>query len=171
MGCLVPDTVIASVQEGSINLTGQVIWNFQRHAAEQAIRHLQGVISVSHSIALRSRGALPEQVKEQVQAALERSCTRVFLLPRPCRFAQGPAASLLRCRQRKLACRDHRARRHRRQSPSSPDGERVPEEWKIGDRRRALSASTFPCRPYRHRAFRPKHPSRASVARRSWPLS
>lgn len=70
----VPKTVTATVQHGSVNLSGQVTWNYQRNAAEAAVRQLMGIVSVSNSISINPQ-ATPEQVKEKVQAALERQAT------------------------------------------------------------------------------------------------
>jgi osmotically-inducible protein OsmY len=67
----VPKTVTASVQKGLVTLEGQVTWNFQRDAAERAIRYLAGVVTVRNSISIRP-GASAVQVKEKVQAALQR---------------------------------------------------------------------------------------------------
>lgn len=70
----VPKTVTATVQHGAVNLAGQVPWNYQRNAAEQAVRHLEGVVTVSNTITLAPQ-ADPDEVKEKVQAALQRQAT------------------------------------------------------------------------------------------------
>jgi len=70
----VPKSVTAKVQEGMVTLDGQVTWNYQRDAAERAIRYLKGVVSVFNSITLTPR-ASTAQVKEKVQAALHRQAT------------------------------------------------------------------------------------------------
>jgi osmotically-inducible protein OsmY len=67
----VPKTVAATVREGSVTLTGEVTWNYQRDAAEHAIRHLAGVVAVYNSITLKPQAAV-DQVKEKVEAALLR---------------------------------------------------------------------------------------------------
>ncbi len=67
----VPPTVTATVQSGSVTLAGQVPWNYQRDAAERAVRHLTGVVTVHDSITLAPQ-ASAAQVKEKVQAALLR---------------------------------------------------------------------------------------------------
>jgi osmotically-inducible protein OsmY len=67
----VPNTVTATVQQGSVNLAGKVTWNYQRSAAEQAVRHLMGVVSVSNAISVEPEVSAV-QVKEKVQAALQR---------------------------------------------------------------------------------------------------
>ena len=68
----VPQTVTATVQRGWVTLEGEVDWNFQLHAAERAIRDIQGVRGITNSIRLRAR-AQPEQVKAQIQKAFHRS--------------------------------------------------------------------------------------------------
>jgi osmotically-inducible protein OsmY len=50
----VPPEVQAVVSDGCITLDGTVSWMYQRVAAENAIRHLRGVKSVSNEITLRS---------------------------------------------------------------------------------------------------------------------
>jgi len=68
---LLPATVTAKVEDGWITLEGPVTWNYQRQGAERAVRHLTGVVGVFNSITIQPK-AVPSQVKEQVEAALER---------------------------------------------------------------------------------------------------
>jgi len=42
------------VREGCISLEGGVDWDYQRSAAESAVRHLKGVKSVSNAISIKS---------------------------------------------------------------------------------------------------------------------
>ena len=72
---LVPKTVIAKVQSGSVTLQGEVTWKYQRDAAERAVRYLTGVVAVHNAITLKPQ-ASPEQVKEKILAALARQATR-----------------------------------------------------------------------------------------------
>ena len=67
----VPKTITASVREGSVTLAGAVTWNYQRDAAERAIRFLAGVVAVYNAITLKPHAAVAE-VKEKVEAALLR---------------------------------------------------------------------------------------------------
>jgi VCBS repeat-containing protein len=67
----VPNTVTLTVNQGRITLQGQVEWNYQRDSAEQAVRHLAGVVSVYNTITIKSRVSVG-QVKEKVQIALKR---------------------------------------------------------------------------------------------------
>lgn len=70
----VPDTVMAKVQGGAVTLDGAVEWNFEREAAEQAVRFLTGVVSVSNAITLKPQVSAAK-VKEKVEAALLRQAT------------------------------------------------------------------------------------------------
>jgi osmotically-inducible protein OsmY len=66
-----PPTVTAKVQSGTVTLEGHVTANYQREAAEHAVRYLAGVVNVYNAITL-TQTASPTQVKEKVQAALQR---------------------------------------------------------------------------------------------------
>ncbi len=68
---LVPRSITARVDRGVVTLEGEVAWNFERHAAERAIRYLAGVVAVKDEIALKGHPAA-NQVKERIEAALRR---------------------------------------------------------------------------------------------------
>jgi osmotically-inducible protein OsmY len=70
----VPPAVTATVRQGAVKLEGEVAWNFQREAAERSVRHLPGVVAVKNSIRLKPQASVA-QVKEKVQAALQRQAT------------------------------------------------------------------------------------------------
>jgi osmotically-inducible protein OsmY len=70
----VPKTVTAKVEQGAITLEGQVEWNYERDAAERAVRYLAGVVSVCNAIVITPKLTVT-QVKESVQAALHRQAT------------------------------------------------------------------------------------------------
>jgi len=70
----VPKTVSARVSAGIVTLQGQVIWNYQRDAAERAVRYLTGVVSVYNAITMKPEVSAA-QVKEKVVAALQRQAT------------------------------------------------------------------------------------------------
>jgi osmotically-inducible protein OsmY len=72
---LTPSTVTAKVQNSAVSLEGQVKWNFERDAAEQAVRHLTGVVAVYNSITLKPETSA-SQVKEKIQSALQRQATK-----------------------------------------------------------------------------------------------
>jgi len=71
----VPNTITAKVQQGAVTLEGQVIWNYQRDAAERAVRYLTGVIAVYNNVSLKQPQVSESQVKEKVLAALQRQAT------------------------------------------------------------------------------------------------
>jgi len=66
-----PNSVMIKVQEGRVNLTGQVDWHFQRLAAEAEVRRLSGVVGVINSITIKPR-VQPADVKKKIEAALKR---------------------------------------------------------------------------------------------------
>lgn len=70
----VPSGITAKVQDGSVTLEGQANWNYEREAAERAVRYLSGVYDVYNSITLKPQTTVA-QVKEKVQAALQRQAT------------------------------------------------------------------------------------------------
>jgi osmotically-inducible protein OsmY len=69
-----PKSVNAKVQSGAVTLEGEVKWNFERDAAEKAVRYLTGVVSVYNSITLRPE-ASAALVKEKIESALQRQAT------------------------------------------------------------------------------------------------
>lgn len=68
---LTPKSVTAKVQNCAVTLEGQVTWNFERDAAERAVRYLTGVLAVYNTITLKPQ-ASTAQVKEKIQSALQR---------------------------------------------------------------------------------------------------
>lgn len=69
---LVPKGKVHVTSENSwIKLSGEVEWEFQRKAAEAAIRSLIGVRGVQNEIRLRPRVS-PNNIKVQIEAALQR---------------------------------------------------------------------------------------------------
>ena len=69
-----PSSITAKVQNGAVTLEGQVRWNYERDAAERAVRYLTGVVSVYNSITLKPETSAA-QVKEKIQSALQRQAT------------------------------------------------------------------------------------------------
>jgi osmotically-inducible protein OsmY len=67
----VPEVVAAKVQHGVVTLDGQVTWNFEREAAERAIRFLSGITGVQNDITIVPSVSASE-VKAKIEAALER---------------------------------------------------------------------------------------------------
>jgi osmotically-inducible protein OsmY len=68
---LVPKTVTAKITNGVVTLEGQVAWNYQREAAERAVRRLVGVTAVTNAMTLAAQTSAVE-VKERIQVALQR---------------------------------------------------------------------------------------------------
>jgi osmotically-inducible protein OsmY len=68
----VPDESLdVRVQDGWVTLSGEVAWQYQKAAAEHAVRPLVGVRGVISDITVKPR-ARASQVKEQIDAALRR---------------------------------------------------------------------------------------------------
>ena len=70
----VPKSVTAKVESSMVTLEGSVTWNYEREAAESSVRYLMGVVGVYNNIALKPQASVA-QVKEKVQAALQRQAT------------------------------------------------------------------------------------------------
>jgi osmotically-inducible protein OsmY len=68
----VPQAVTLTVRDGFVTLEGVVEWNYQRSAAESAIRHLKGVQNVSNDIRLSPTTSVG-QIKTLIEDALRRS--------------------------------------------------------------------------------------------------
>lgn len=69
---LIPKGMIHVASENNwIKLSGEVEWEFQRKAAEAAIRSLLGVRGVQNEIRLKHRIS-PSNIKVQIEAALQR---------------------------------------------------------------------------------------------------
>lgn len=64
--------ITVMVRKGWITLEGEVEWNYQRRAAEDAVRSLRGIHGVSNAITLKPRAAAAD-VKDKIEAALRRS--------------------------------------------------------------------------------------------------
>jgi osmotically-inducible protein OsmY len=70
---LVPDQRIkATVRKGWVELEGEVEWQFQRDAAERAVRYLPGVMGVSNLITVRPR-VTASDLKSKIENAFKRS--------------------------------------------------------------------------------------------------
>jgi len=66
------DRVKVKVENGGITLAGDVDWNFQSEAAEDACRRMQGVVSVLNQIAIKPQLSA-SNVHEKIMIALHRS--------------------------------------------------------------------------------------------------
>lgn len=66
------DKITARVDDGWVWLDGEVEWDYQRAAAERAVRYLTGVKWVSNNIKISKRPWVPE-VKSRIENALKRT--------------------------------------------------------------------------------------------------
>lgn len=66
------DSIKARVENGWVTLEGSVDWQFQRNAAERAVRYLTGVKAVSNLVQLKSH-VTPGDVAQRITAALKRT--------------------------------------------------------------------------------------------------
>jgi osmotically-inducible protein OsmY len=71
-GSLPYQRIQVRVQDGSITLTGEVDWAYQREDAEEAVRHLNGVVWVSDQIAIKPP-AEPVDIKAKIESAFRRN--------------------------------------------------------------------------------------------------
>jgi osmotically-inducible protein OsmY len=70
---LVPDDKIkVTVSKGWVTLEGQVEWQYEKDAAEQAVRYLTGVQGVINLISIKPR-ASPSEIKQKIEEAFKRN--------------------------------------------------------------------------------------------------
>lgn len=62
----------AKVEDGWVTLEGEVEWQFQRNAAERAVRYLTGVKGVTNLVTIKPH-ASPSDVAQRIKEALHRS--------------------------------------------------------------------------------------------------
>lgn len=67
-----PDAVKVKVEKGWIQLSGTVEWQYQRQAAEAAVRKLSGVVGVTNLIELKPRTSVYD-VRKAIENALKRN--------------------------------------------------------------------------------------------------
>jgi osmotically-inducible protein OsmY len=65
------DAVQVTIQKGWVTLTGQVSWQYQKKAAEDAVRKLSGVIGVINNISLKP-AVTTSDIKSKIEDALTR---------------------------------------------------------------------------------------------------
>jgi osmotically-inducible protein OsmY len=65
------DRIKVTVEKGFMTLEGEVDWQFQKSAAEQAVQHLTGLKGVWNRITIKPKVA-PTEVKDKIEAALKR---------------------------------------------------------------------------------------------------
>jgi osmotically-inducible protein OsmY len=65
------DRVKVKVEKGWVTLTGEVTWDFQRRAAERAVRNLPGLKGIYNLITVRPR-VEPKEVKQRIEETFKR---------------------------------------------------------------------------------------------------
>jgi osmotically-inducible protein OsmY len=71
---LLPKNLQLAVNDGWITLTGKVQWQFQKNAAEEAVKQLTGIKGVINNITVKPH-VTPVAVKGKIEAALQRHAT------------------------------------------------------------------------------------------------
>ncbi|RPH73652.1 BON domain-containing protein [bacterium] len=71
---VLPKNLQVVVDDGWITLTGKVHWQFQKNAAEEAVKKLTGVKEVINNITVKPR-ITPVAVQGKIEAALQRRAT------------------------------------------------------------------------------------------------
>jgi osmotically-inducible protein OsmY len=66
------DRIKPKVEKGWVTLEGEADYNYQKDAAERAIRYLTGVKGITNLITVKQR-ATPADVKERIKEALQRT--------------------------------------------------------------------------------------------------
>ena len=72
---LVPPTIKAVVNAATVTLTGEVIWKYQKDAAEAAVKDLMGVHQVSNHIKFKYSEPY-HNLKERIRMAIKRARTQ-----------------------------------------------------------------------------------------------
>jgi osmotically-inducible protein OsmY len=72
---LVPPTIDAKVEHGSVTLTGKANWQYQRDEADFIAANIYGVVDVDNEIELVAPGPTPENVERRIKGAMERAAT------------------------------------------------------------------------------------------------
>lgn len=67
-----PEAIKTIVKSGWITLEGEVEWQYQKEAAERAVRHLNGVIGVTNSVVVKPRLS-PADIKGKIEEAFRRN--------------------------------------------------------------------------------------------------
>jgi osmotically-inducible protein OsmY len=65
------DKVRVKVAKGFVTLEGEVDWNYQRDAADAAVRGMMGVTGVSNRITIKATVS-PFDIRQRIEAALKR---------------------------------------------------------------------------------------------------
>lgn len=73
LNSVVPSTIDADVDNGSVTLTGTANWQFQRDEAEFVAGNVHGVVTVDDQIELVPPGPSADDVKHSIKKAMERN--------------------------------------------------------------------------------------------------
>lgn len=73
-GSVPKDKVKLAVEKGRVTLTGEVDWNYQKNAAENAVHRLIGVLSIANDIKIKPHVQAYE-VREKIEKALMRTAS------------------------------------------------------------------------------------------------
>jgi len=60
------------VEGGLVSLSGELSWQYQKNAADNAVRKLCGVVGVINNITIK-RQPQPADIKQRIENALKRS--------------------------------------------------------------------------------------------------
>jgi osmotically-inducible protein OsmY len=66
------DRIKVTVSNGWVTLEGEVEWQYQKEAADSAVRHLTGVRGVTNQITVKPRVS-PAEIRSKIEEALRRS--------------------------------------------------------------------------------------------------
>jgi osmotically-inducible protein OsmY len=66
------DGIRVVARNGWLTLEGEVEWNYQRQRAEEAVRRVRGVKSITNSIEVEPR-VVPTEIKRKIEEALRRA--------------------------------------------------------------------------------------------------
>ena len=66
------DKIKVTVSNGWVKLEGEVEWQYQKMAADHAVRYLTGIMGVSNLITVKPRVS-PSEIKSKIEQALKRS--------------------------------------------------------------------------------------------------
>ncbi len=73
----VPDQLVkVSVEDGWVELTGEVEWGYQKTAAENCVQGLASVKGISNNISIKAKKVQPEVIKQKIEEALKREIER-----------------------------------------------------------------------------------------------
>lgn len=68
----VADRMLIEVQQGWVTLEGEVDWQYQKEAAQDAVRRLSGVVGINNRLIVRPKVGV-EDIKARIETALARN--------------------------------------------------------------------------------------------------